>query len=55
MQESGDLLGTLINYYRAEADHQSILSEFYPGSVLHGQDMLKKVANVVGLELPKSK
>jgi hypothetical protein len=47
------LLPTIIEYYRIEAECQSILKEFYPGTVLEGQDLLKKVANVVGLQLPK--
>lgn len=47
------LLPTIIEYYRVESEYQSILKEYYPGTVLEGQDLLKKVANTVGLQLPK--
>ena len=47
------LLPTIIEYYRVEAEYQSILKECYPGTVLEGQDLLRKVANTVGLQLPK--
>lgn len=49
------LLPTLTDYYKVNAEYESIMKECYPGSVLEGQEMLKKVANVVGLELPKTK
>jgi hypothetical protein len=48
------LLPTIVEYYRTEAEVQSILKECYPGTVLEGQDLLKKVANTVGLALPKT-
>lgn len=47
------LLPTIVEYYRVESEYQSILKEYYPGTVLEGQDLLKKVANTVGLQLPK--
>ena len=46
-------LDALTNFYRAEAVHQEIIRECYPTLALNGQELLKRVANVVGLSLPK--
>lgn len=54
-QKDGELLPTIVEYYRTEAEYQSILKEYYPGTLLEGQDLLKRVANTVGLQLPKNK
>lgn len=48
-------LPNLTEYYRVDAEYQKILREHYPGTVLEGQDLLKRVAAVVGLQLPKLK
>ncbi len=46
-------LSTLIDYYKATAKSAQIMKECYPASVLDGQELLKRVAGVVGLQLPK--
>lgn len=47
-------LPILAEYHRIEAEYQAILKEFYPGTMLEGQELLKRVAAVVGLQLPKT-
>lgn len=47
-------LSILTEYHRVEGECQAILKEYYPGTVLEGQDLLKRVAAVVGLQLPKT-
>ena len=45
-------LSTLIDYYKAAAKSDQIMKQCYPVSVLDSQKLLKRVAGVVGLQLP---
>lgn len=53
--EGGDLrlFPSVMGYYKAEGEIQAIMKEYYPHTTLSGQELLKRVANVVGLQLPK--
>ena len=44
----------VLNYFKKNESHQKLLNEYFPASNFNEQEIIKRTANRVGLNLPKA-
>lgn len=44
--------GEILNFFKANEKHHQLLNEYFPASNMNQQEIVKRTANRVGLNLP---